>query len=118
MELIITEQQEQLIINKMLSEATEYEDKVLAVKKYLDANFQRGNIDKMGEDGMPAKEEVAVMLTGDKKPVRTMTDVQLFYLLQSRFKNILQGEDRDKFLKKVLRAWYGKKITDNGNIVD
>ena len=118
MELIITEQQEQLIINKMLSEATEYEDKVLAVKKYLDANFQRGNIDKMGDDGMPAKEELAVMLTKDKKPVRTMTDVQLFYLLQSRFKNILQGEERDKFLKKVLKAWYWKKITDNGNIVD
>lgn len=115
MKIIITENQEQLIINKLLSEQFDYSEKRLMVKKFLDDNFQRGTMDKMDDNGNPSKYEVVVLLTQDKKPVKAMTDKQLFYYLQAKFKNILPEEERDEFLKDIIKKWYYKKISRVGS---
>jgi hypothetical protein len=115
---IITEHQEQLIINSLLSENLDYGERRLYVKKFLDDNFKRGTIDRMDDNGDPSKYEVVVLLTKDKKPVKTMTDKQLFYYLQSKFKNILPDNERDEFLKDTIKKWYSKRITKNGSSLD
>ena len=85
------------------------------VKKFLDDNFKRGTMDKMDDNGNPEKYEVVVLLTQDKKPVKAMTDKQLFYYLQSRFKDILPEGERDEFLKDIIKKWYYKKISKVGS---
>lgn len=115
MKLIITEHQEELIINNILNENLDYCERRLHIKKFLDDNFKRATIDKMDDDGNPSKYEVVVLLTKDKKPVKTMTDKQLFYYLQSKFRNILPDNEIDSFLKDTIKKWYVKKITKNGS---
>lgn len=99
----------------MLQEQFDYWSKRLVVKKFLDDNFQRATMDKMDDNGQPSKYEVVVMLTKDKKPVKTMTDKQLFYYIQAKFKNILPEEERDEFLKDAIKKWYHKKISKTGS---
>lgn len=117
MNIIITENQEQKIINSILKEEVDYSEKRLLVKKFLDDNFQRGTIDKMDNKGNPGKYEVVVLLTKDKKPVKAMTDKQMFYYLQSRFKDILPEAERDEFLKDIIRKWYYHKISKVGSSI-
>lgn len=115
MEIKITESQETKLINQLFLEQYDYGEKRLLVKKFLDDNFKKGNIDRMGDNGTPEKYEVVVLMTKDMKPVKTMTDKQLFYYLQSRFKNILPEEERDEFLKDCIKKWFYNKITKTGN---
>ena len=103
-------------MNAMLKEEFDYGNKRLLIKQHLDDNFQKGTIDKMDDSGNPAKQSVVVMLTKDKKPVKTMNDRQLFYYLQSHFNTILPEEDRDEFIKNTMIAWYDNKLNDNGDI--
>lgn len=116
MKIIITEQQEQVMLNAMLNEQFDYCSKRKLIKDFLDSNFQKGTIDVMDDNGCPAKQNVVVMLTQDKKPVRTMDNKQLFYYLQAQFKNILPEEDRDGFIKDTMVAWYDGKLDKNGDI--
>ena len=115
MNVIITERQEQLLINSMVNEELDYGERRLCVKRFLDDNFKKGSIDRMDDDGNPSKYEVVVMLTQDKKPAKTMTDKQLFYYLQSKFRDILPEAERDEFLKDTIRKWYSDKISRNGS---
>lgn len=115
MKILITEQQEQILINNLFLEQFDYGEKRLLVKKFLDDNFQKGTIDKMDDKGDPDKYEVVIMLTTDKKPVKTMTDKQLFYYLQEKFKDILPEEERDDFLKDTIKKWYYDKISKVGS---
>lgn len=116
MKVIITEHQEQVIINSMLNEELDYGNKRKLVKDFLDKNFQKGTIDVMDGDGNPSKQGVAVMLTQDRKPVKAMTDTQLFYYIQAQFKTILPETERDEFLKNAIIAWYNGKIDKNGDV--
>lgn len=89
--------------------------KVLIVKKYLDNSFKKGHIATLGEDGYPTNIKIVIMLGTDKQPVKNMTDKQLFYLLQDRFKNIYSDKKkRDKFLSRVIKDWYLDKISKDG----
>ena len=114
MKYIITENQENVIINSLLKENLDYCEKRLHIKKYLDDNFKKGNIDKI-QEGEPVKIEVVVRLSQDKKPAKTMTDKQLFYHLQNKFKDILPEDERDDFLKDLIKKWYYNKISKSGN---
>ena len=71
----------------------------------------------IGKDGQPENTEVVIMTGSNGKVLKTLSDVQLFYMVQERFKNILSDKnERDKFLKQVIKDWYAKKITKNGNL--
>ena len=89
--------------------------KVKIVTKYLDKGFKKGDIEQIGEDGYPKRIPIVSMIGMDGEPLRNMTDKQLFYLLQDRFKNIcLDKKERDKFLIQIIKDWYKGKISKNG----
>jgi hypothetical protein len=71
----------------------------------------------MGKDGRPEIKQVVAWLDDYKQIVKTLTDVQLFYIIQDQFKNILSDkESRDKFLKQVIKDWYNHKISKNNSL--
>lgn len=119
--IIINEKQEALLMNTILKESSDYVEELgpkrLRVKKFLDSQFKRGSSAIIDKEGNPNKMEVVVMVQGDK-PLKTMDDKQLFYYVQSHFKDILPSDKRDDFLKKTIIAWYNKKINKNGNIIN
>ena len=67
-----------------------------------------------GEDGKPQVKQVVAWLDDYKQIVKTLTEVQLFYIIQDQFKKIISDKkERDKFLIQVLKDWYNNKITKN-----
>ena len=117
MNIIITEEQEQRIINAILKENMDYCEKRLSVGKYLDDHFVKGHTTGVGEDGLPVNTDIVVMVSDDKKPVKSMSDKQLFYHIQDKFKDILPEDERDQFLIATAIAWYNGKLSRNGTIV-
>lgn len=113
----ITERQERLILKTILNE--EYgglSDKVGEVKKYLDDNFIRMTTLEF-KDGEPQNTEVVAWADKNKQPLKLLTDVQLFDLIQEKFKNILSDkEERDKFLKQIIKQWYSNNIGKNNTL--
>ena len=113
----ITERQERLILKAILNE--EYgglSDKVGEVKKYLDNNFMRMSTLEF-KDGEPQNTEVVAWVDKNKQPIKLLTDVQLFYLIQEKSKNILSDkEERDKFLKQIIKQWYTNNIGKNNTL--
>lgn len=92
-------------------------DKVELVKDYLDKHFSRANATIMGKNGRPETQQVVAWLDDYKQVVKTLTDVQLFYIIQDQFKDILpSSEERDKFLKQVIKDWYNHKISKNNSL--
>jgi hypothetical protein len=102
----------------MIKEGLDYGEKILVIKDFLDKNFQRGHMTKTDENGEPFACQLVVRLDQDGKPSKSMTDVQLFRYLQAKFKDILPESERDMFLKNVIKAWYDKKITRNGSLLN
>ena len=44
-----------------------------------------------------------------------MTDKQLFFMLQNKYQKMFADTDeRDKFLKQIIKDWYYDKITNSG----
>ena len=121
-EIIINERQEQLLMNTILQESVynqDYNAKILRIKDILDKGFKKGTIQpQKNEKGNPYEQEVVVMMCNGK-PVQTMTDKQLFYHLQHQdeIRNMLPAQERDELLKKVIVAWYNKKINNRGSIL-
>ena len=100
-------------------DSVDMSDKVFQVKDYLDKHFARATATKSDDDGYPSEVGVVAIVDGNKKVVKTMSDVQLFYLLQDKFKELFgDKEERDNFLKRIIRAWYYGKISKNGIIMD
>ena len=65
-----------------------------------------------GEYDIPSDKDVVVpKRSSDNKNVKPITDEELFYILQSKFKSIFNDSTkRDQFIKKVIPAWYYKRI--------
>ena len=107
------DENEQLIYNSINNN-----DEVLIVKKYLDANFKKGNLEGIGEDGMPSNTPIVVMInTQTGKPAQNMFDYQLHELLIDKFQNMFTDKDeRSKFLGQVMRDWYEDKIGLYGSL--
>lgn len=123
MEIIINESQETLAMQGALERIMEASiptqeegSKRLIVKDFLDKNFVKANIASPTYGSIPKNQAIVVMLDTNKKPVKSLSDIQLFYLLQEQFKNILPIQQRDVFLKQTIVAWYNNKITRNGNL--
>lgn len=90
-------------------------EKVLIVKNYLDKNFVKASIPCMGSDGYPTVLPVVGLKGADGAVMKNMTDKQLFFMLQNHFyKMFSDGEERDKFLKQIIKDWYYDKISKEG----
>lgn len=95
-----------------------YGDRVGIVKKYLDDNFMRASYEKIGDDGKYKSIGVFCQLDDNKQPTQKnlfFTDV--FDIIQNEFKGISDTEqERDGFLKQVMKDWFDKKITKNNSL--
>jgi hypothetical protein len=114
--IIISEEKENILLEEAMLEEMfgGWGDKVKAVKDYLDKNFARASATIFGEDGRPQVKQVVAWLDDYKQIVKTLTEVQLFYIIQDQFKKILPDKsERDKFIIQVLKDWYNKKISKN-----
>lgn len=126
--LIITEEQAKALSNIIRSNEPQcmpeksgpyYVDpeKVLLVKKYLDTNFKRGEIENIGPDGFPAKLRIAGMLSSNGDILQNIGELQLEDLLIEKFKNMfLDKIERQKFLHQVMNDWFNDKIGMFGNL--
>jgi hypothetical protein len=117
--IIIDENKEYLLYEEAVIEEMfgGWGEKVKAVKDYLDKNFSRAISTIIGDDGKPKIQQVVAWLDDYKQIVKTLTDVQLFYIIQDQFKNILSDKEaRDKFLKQVIKDWYNHKISKNNSL--
>ena len=114
--IIISEEKEHLLYEEAMLEEMfgGWGDKVKSIKDYLDKNFARAAATIFGEDGKPQVKQVVAWLDDYKQVVKTLTEVQLFYIIQDQFKKILSDkEERDKFIIQVLKDWYNNKISKN-----
>jgi len=126
--LIITEEQVHALSNiirqndpdKMPEKTGPYivnPENVLLVKKYLDSNFKKGQIENIGPDGFPAKVRIAGMMTSNGDILQNLGEMQLEDLLIEKFKNMfIDKVERQKFLHQVLDDWFNDKIGMFGNL--
>jgi len=126
--LIITEEQARALSNeipqntpsKMPEKAGPYivnPENVLLVKKYLDTNFKKGQIENLGPDGFPAKVRIAGMMSSNGDIIQNLGEMQLEDLLIEKFKNMfLNKDERGKFIHQVLQDWFNDKIGMFGNL--
>lgn len=126
--LIITEEQVHALSNvirqnnqdKLPEKAGPYvvnPENVLLVKKYLDSNFKKGQLDKIGPDGFPAKVRIAGMMASNGDILQNLGEMQLEDLLIEKFKNMfIDKVERQKFLHQVLDDWFNDKIGMFGNL--
>lgn len=114
--VFLSESQIQYINSKINEGKSPYStESVLAIKKYLDGNFKRGYIDTMSEDGYPTRIKIVALLNKSGEPIKNMTDVQLFEMLQDKFQHLCDDENkRDNLLKQIIKDWYKDKISKNG----
>ena len=116
--VIISESLEKVLINSLLDEEyyPNYE-KVLLVKSFLDKNFSIASVPDVSSNGLPTNSKVINILNNNKEVVSTINADNLFYMLQEKFKNIEKSpEDRDKFLKQVIKDWLNGRITMEGGL--
>ena len=114
--IIITEQQEQTLLEHLIMEKTYPIDpnKVLLVKSYLDKNFKKGKLAQFGDDGMPEGLSVAGMMSGGNV-VKNLTARQLFDVLENEFRGMFSDKiQRSKFLAQVIKDWYAGRISKEG----
>ena len=126
--LIITEEQVHALSNiirqndpdKMPEKTGPYivnPENVLLVKKYLDSNFKKGQIENIGPDGFPAKVTIVGMMSSNGDILQNLGEMQLEDLLIEKFKNMFIDKiERQKFLHQVLDDWFNDKIGMFGNL--
>lgn len=114
--IIITEQQEQTLLEHLIMEKTYPIDpnKVLVVKGYLDKNFKKGEISQFGSSGMPEGMSVVGIISGGNV-VKNLTAKQLFDVLEDEFRGMFSDKvQRSKFLAQVIKDWYAGRISKEG----
>lgn len=111
----ISNEMEQSIISGLLTESfSPSAEKVLVVKKYMDDNFSRSEINDIDSNGYPKKVKVVNMLI-NKEPVKSMSLAEFLLLLDDKFHSIITDDgDRKKFLKQVIKNWYTRALKDDG----
>lgn len=111
----ITEEMEQTAIMDILQESFyPTGEKVLAIKRYLDQNFQRIQTDDIDEKGYPKKVNGVVLMSGNQQ-LKPMSMNELLLMLDDKFTNMISDKnDRRKFLKQVIQDWYLNRIDRNG----
>lgn len=116
--IIINEDIERKLFQKLINEKTTEISKVSVVKDFLDKNFKRADTTEMNQEGMVESKPIVVWIDKHENPIKAMTDVQLFYLLQEKFKKLFADKnERDTFLKDMIKSWYHRKISKYGSIL-
>lgn len=119
-EFIITKKQINVLSEEIYQEkkAKPYvinPDKVLIVKRYLDGNFKRGKIERIGNDGYSEIIPVIAMLGSDMEVLKNFSMEQCQDLLIDKYQNMFYDEDeKEKFFAQVLKDWYYDKISQFG----
>lgn len=114
--IIITEAQEQKLLEHLIFETTYpiEPNKVLLVKNYLDKNFKKGNLAEFGANGLPVNTPV-VGLLNNGQVVKNLNAKQLFDVLEDEFRGMFSDKiQRSKFLAQVIKDWYVNKISKEG----
>lgn len=95
-----------------------YSNKVYIIKKYLDSNFIKADIEELNDKGDLEKKPLVIMLDSKMQPTENrMTLVQLYYKVQYKYHNIIQNKkERNKFIWNVINDWFYNKITKNNNL--
>ena len=116
--IILTENKIHTLLKAMVKESYGgWSEKVELVKNYLDRHFARAKATIMDKNGRPSFQEVVAWLDDNKQVVKTLTDVQLFYVIQDEFKDIIADkQERDDFIKQVIKNWYEHKISKNNSL--
>lgn len=92
-------------------------DNVLTLKRFLDNGFQRAHWDRIGDDGMPQRENIVTMLSVDKQPLKNMYLTQLRDLLSDKFQKMVTDDTvRDTFMMQVVNDWFNNKIGTFGTL--
>ena len=130
--VIITEAQEQQLI-KILNNEEEVQqmpvpktankpycidpDKVKIVRKFLDSNFTKNNLERIGANGMPEKIRIVTMSSSTGEPLKSLYEQDLLDLLIEKYKKMfLDKEERMLFLKQVMNDWFNNKIGVHGTL--
>ena len=129
--IIITEEQEKKLIQILNNEEIQQmpvpekankpyyidPDKVKIVKKFLDNNFQKNNLENIGANGMPEKIRIVTMYSTTGEPLKNLYDEDLHDLLIEKFKKMfLDKNERNLFLKQVMNDWFDNKIGVHGTL--
>ncbi len=93
-----------------MEEIWRWSDKKDFIKKFLSKFFKRASATSSDEMGLPISQEIVLSVDPNNNPFRTLTDVQLFYVLQEKFKDILADKkSRDELIKQAMIEWYKEK---------
>lgn len=108
----ITETQKDKLIKTISEEANMFKlDQINMVKKFLDENFLRAKMKKIGENGLPVNKDIVILVDKNKQPIQYITYKELLIILQNDFKNInVDKKERDEFLRDTLIKWSKKEI--------
>lgn len=92
-------------------------DKVKIVQKFLDDNFQKNQLERIGSNGMPEKVRIVTMNSSTGEPLKNLYDEDLHDLLIEKFKKMfLDQDERSLFLKQVMNDWFDNKIGVHGTL--
>lgn len=120
--IIITESQEQAILNYLKQEETPQTkkgkpyvvnpDKVLLIKRFLDTNFQKNTEDCIGFNSLPYKSTIINVMSTDGSILRKNIRIEeLNDIVIDKFKNMfLDKEERRLFINQVITDWLNDKI--------
>lgn len=107
----------ELIKQYIIESFTPDVEKTLLIKQFLDKNFIKKKEFDIGSDGLPVKKTVIYIVDADKNPINTISNDDLFYMLQDKFLSIYKNEkERDSFIKQVLNDWYSNKLSNYGTL--
>lgn len=90
--------------------------KVKIVKKFLDNNFKKATMSKVGPDGMQEKVKVVGLLDKDSGNIlRNMYLDDLEDQVVTQFQNMFSDKnERQLFMNKVINYWFDGKISPLG----
>ncbi len=90
-------------------------NKVLLVKQCLDTYFKPAVFNGAGSDGLPGQQQIICMFADNGEKISDMYFEDVEDRLIEKYKNMfLNPDERQKFIKQVIRDWYDGKISPYG----
>lgn len=87
-------------------------ERVLIVKKFIDSNFKKGSLERIGNDGLKETVPIISIMGSDGKALKNLYKEDLCGILIEKFKNMfLDKIERELFMKQLVNDWFDNKIT-------